>query len=364
MRVAPAIVPTDVERAQLVKWSHGRSTPQRLVLRAKIILLAADGLQNQEIADRLDTHPDTVSLWRSRFHSLGLDGILKDAPRPGRKAQVPKEVVDLILFKTINEKPPGATHWSTRTMAKAVNVSNATVHRVWALYRLQPHRIRTFKVSHDPQFAEKMRDVVGLYLDPPEKAAVFCVDEKTQIQALDRTQTILPIRPGLPESRTHDYKRNGQIDLFAALNVLDGTVITEFHRRHRHQEFLIFLRNIDEHVDPELDIHLVFDNLATHKHEKVKRWLARHPRFHIHLTPTGSSWLNQVERWFSELTGKRIRRGTFKNVRALTTAIREYVATYHENPRPFVWTAEPDDILRKVAKNRQLLVTAHQVSSW
>jgi transposase len=244
-------------------------------------------------------------------------------------------------------------------MAKAVNVSNATVHRVWALYRLQPHRIRTFKVSHDPQFAEKMRDVVGLYLDPPEKAAVFCVDEKTQIQALDRTQTILPIRPGLPESRTHDYKRNGQIDLFAALNVLDGTVITEFHRRHRHQEFLIFLRNIDEHVDPELDIHLVFDNLATHKHEKVKRWLARHPRFHIHLTPTGSSWLNQVERWFSELTGKRIRRGTFKNVRALTTAIREYIATYHENPRPFVWTAEPDDILRKVAKNRQLLVTAH-----
>lgn len=359
MRVAPTVVLADEERAQLTKWSHGRSTPQRLVLRSQIVLKAADGLLNQEIAEALGANPETVSRWRNRFHVNRLLGIEKDAPRPGRKPEIPQEVVDRILHKTLHEKPPGATHWSTRSMAKAVGVSNATVHRVWKLHRLQPHRVRTFKVSKDKHFAEKVRDIVGLYMNPPEKAAVFCVDEKTQIQALDRTQTILPIRPGLPESRTHDYKRNGRTDLFAALNMLDGTVLTQFHDRHRHQEFLVFLRAIDERVPSELDVHIVLDNLSVHKHKAVKRWLARHPRFHLHFTPTGSSWMNLVERWFKELTDKRIRRGTFSSVHELKKAILEFLDTYHENPRPFVWTAKADDILRKVAKTRHLLETGH-----
>jgi transposase len=359
MRVAPTIVLSEEERKQLLIWSRGRSTPYRLVLRAQIILKATEGLQNREIAALLDTEPDTISLWRRRFHVHRLGGIQKDAPRLGRKPEISQEVVERILQKTIHERPRGATHWSTRTMAKAVGVSRETVRRVWKLYRLKPHLTRTFKVSQDPEFATKIRDIVGLYLNPPEKAVVLSVDEKTQIQALDRTQTILPIRPDLPESRTHDYKRNWTIDLFAALNTLDATVVTEFHRRHRHQEFLIFLRSINERVPEDLDVHIILDNSGVHKHERVKRWLRRHPRFHFHFTPTGSSWMNLVERWFSELTQKRIRRGTFRNVRELINAIKEYLEVYLENPRPFVWTAKADDILRKVAKNRELLVSAH-----
>ena len=362
MRVAPQIVLSPDEREKLAKWSHGRSTPYRLVHRARIILKAADGLQNKEIAQSLDTNPDTVSLWRRRFHVLRLEGIRKDAPRPGRNPQIRPEVVDQILNKTLHEKPLGATHWSTRTMAKTVGVSRETVRRVWKDHRLKPHLTRNFKLSNDPRFAEKVRDVVGLYLNPPEKAAVLSVDEKTQIQALDRTQTILPIRPGLPEGRTqgtHDYRRNGTIDLFAALDVLTGTVVTEFHHRHRHQEFLMFLRTLDERVPPELDVHLILDNLSVHKHEKVKRWFRRHPRFHTHFTPTSASWINQVERWFSGLTQKRIRRGTFHNVRELVQAINEFVTVYHQDPRPFVWMAKADDILRKVAINRQLSMSAH-----
>lgn len=359
MRVAPTIVLSEEERTQLVKWSHGRSTPQRMVLRASIVLQATGGRQNREIAAALGTTTVTVGLWRHRFQACRLEGIRKDAPRPGRKPEISQVVVDEILRKTLHEKPRGATHWSTRSMAKAVGVSNATVHRVWKAHRLQPHRVRTFKLSRDPRFAEKVRDIVGLYLNPPEKAAVFCIDEKTQIQALDRTQTILPIRPGLPETRTHDYKRNGHIDLFAAFNVLDGTVITEFHQRHRHKEFLVFLRALDERVPTELDIHIVLDNLSAHKHERVEQWFGRHPRFHRHWTPTSSSWLNLVERWFRELTDKRIRRGTFDSVYELKQAILEFLETYHENPRPFVWTAATDDILRRVAKNKELLETLH-----
>jgi transposase len=359
MRLATPIALSVEEREELTRWSHGRSTPHRLVLRSRIILKAAEGMQNQDIARALGTHPDTVSLWRRRFHALRLDGIRKDAPRPGRMPRIPQEVVDSILRKTLNEKPRGATHWSTRTMAKAVGVSRETVRRVWVDHRLKPHLVRRFKLSRDPRFAEKVRDVVGLYLDPPEKAAVLSVDEKTQIQALDRTQTILPIRPGLPEGRSYDYRRNGTIDLFAALDTLTGTVVTEFHRRHRHQEFLVFLRTLDERVPPELDVHLILDNLSVHKHERVQRWFKRNPRFHVHFVPTGSSWMNMVERWFSELTQKRIRRGTFHNVPELIKAIREFLAVYHENPRPFVWTAKADDILRKVAINRQLSVSAH-----
>lgn len=359
MRVAPAIVLSSNEREQLLKWSRGRSTPHRLVLRARIVLGAAEGRQNKEIAATLGAEPDTVSLWRRRFHALRLEGIRKDAPRPGRKPEIPQETVDRILHKTLHEKPRGATHWSTRALAKEAGVSRETVRRVWKLYRLKPHLVRRFKVSKDPEFAEKVRDVVGLYLNPPEKAVVLCMDEKTQIQALDRTQTILPIRPGLPESRTHDYRRNGTVDLFAALNVLDATVVAEFHRRHRHKEFLVFLRTIDETVPEEFDVHVILDNYRTHKHDRVKRWLRRHPRFHFHFVPTGSSWLNLVERWFSELTQKRIRRGTFKNVPELIRAIKEFLEIYMEDPRPFVWTAKVDDILRKVAKNRELLVSPH-----
>lgn len=361
MRVAPRIELTDGEREQLVTWSRGRSTPHRLVLRASIVLQAAEGLENREIAANLGTNRHTVALWRRRFLLHRLNGMEKDAPRQGRKPRIPPEVVDTILHKTLYEKPRGATHWSTRSLGRAIGVSHTTVHRVWRAHRLQPHRVRTFKVSKDPRFAEKVREIVGLYLDPPQKAAVFCVDEKTQIQALDRTQTILPIRPGLPETRTHDYRRNGQTDLFAALNILDGTVITQFHRRHRHREFLVFLRTIDQSVDPGLEIHLVLDNLSAHKHGKVKRWFTLHPRFHTHFTPTGASWLNQVERWFSDLTQKRIRRGTFQNVRELVDGIKEYVETYHENPRPFLWTAKPDQILTKTAKNISIdpLDTAH-----
>jgi len=359
MRVAPPITLSSEEREELTRWSRGRSTPHRLVLRARIILRAADGQQNQDIAQALNTHPDTVSLWRRRFHALRLDGIRKDAPRPGRMPQIPQEVVDRILQKTLNEKPRGATHWSTRTMAKAVGVSRETVRRVWADHRLKPHLVRRFKLSRDPRFAEKVRDVVGLYLNPPEKAAVLSIDEKTQIQALDRTQTILPIRPGLPEGRSYDYRRNGTIDLFAALDTLTGTVVTEFHHRHRHQEFLVFLRTLDGRIPPELDVHLIMDNLSAHKHERVQQWFRRHPRFHVHFVPTGSSWLNMVERWFSELTQKQIRRGTFHNVPDLVKAINEFLETYHEDPRPFIWMAKADDILRKVAINRQLSVSAH-----
>jgi len=359
MRVAPSIILTPEERDELIRWSHGRSTPQRLILRANIVLNAADSLDNQTIAEKLETHPDTVSLWRRRFQWMRLEGISKDAPRPGRIPEIPQKVIDKILHKTLHEKPPGETHWSTRTMARTVGVSRETVRRVWKAHRLKPHLIRKFKISKDPCFPEKVRDVVGLYLNPPEKAVVLCVDEKTQIQALDRTQTILPIRPGLPESRTHDYRRNGTIDLFAALNALTGTVLTEFHHHHRHQEFLMFLRTIDETISQDLDIHLVLDNLQTHKHEQVKRWFQRHPRFYVHFVPTGSSWLNLVERWFGNLTEKRIRRGTFKSVRDLIKAIREFLSTYHENPHPFIWTAKADDILQKVALNRQLLMSAH-----
>jgi transposase len=359
VRVAPRIILTDAERRQLTTWSHGRTTPQRLVLRAGIVLRAAQGTENRTIAEEFHTDADTVARWRRRFLVHRLNGIQKDAPRPGRKPRLPSALVDRIVERTLREKPPGATHWSSRTLARAMGVSQSTVVRVWRMYHLKPHRIRTFKLSRDPKFVEKVRDVVGLYLSPPDKAVVLCVDEKTQIQALDRTQTILPIRPGLPESRTHDYRRNGRTDLFAAFNTLDGTVLTACHPRHRHQEFLLFLRAIDEHVPEELGIHIVLDNSSVHKEKSVVRWLRRHPRFHTHFTPTSSSWVNQVERWFDELTDKRIRRGTFKNVPELIRAIEEYVATYQQNPRPFVWTATPEEIFRKVAKNRELLDSAH-----
>jgi len=279
---------------------------------------------------------------------------VRDAPRPGRKPRIPQKLIDAIIDRTLHTKPQGATHWTTRTLAKEMKVSNFTIQKIWKAHGIQPHRTRSFKLSTDPQFNEKVRDVVGLYMNPPDKAIVICMDEKNGIQALDRSQTILPVRPGLPASRSYDYKRNGRIDPFAALNILDGTVITEFHRRHRHQEFMVFLRTIDECVPQELDVHMVMDNLGTHTQPDVKRWFARHPRFSLHFTPKGTSWINMVEAWLSILTKKQIRRNSFRNVNDVIRAVNEFVETYHENPRPFVWKVEAEGILRKVAKLREL----------
>jgi transposase len=357
MRIAPEVAFDSLDRQQLERWSHGRSTSARLVLRSKIILYAADGETNKQIARKLRVRQKTVALWRNRFITHGIDGISKDAPRPGRKPRISQNKVDEIIDRTLHTKPKGATHWSTRSLAKEVGVSRATVQRIWRSHRLQPHRERGFKLSSDPQFNEKVRDVVGLYMNPPDKAVVICMDEKSGIQALDRSQTLLPLRPGVLASRSWEYKRNGTIDLFAALNILDGKVVTQLHRKHRHQEFLIFLRTIDANVPEELEVHMVLDNYGTHTHPDVQRWLGRHLRFKLHFTPTDASWLNMVETWLSTLTAKQIKRNSFSGVRALTKAINEFVAEYQKNPHPFVWTANADDILRKIAKLRQLQST-------
>ena len=355
MRVATVITLTEQEFATLTTWSRGRSTPARLVLRAKIILAAAEGMKNQEIAAHCDTSKPTVIRWRKRFAEQRLAGIEQDAPRPGRMPSIEKEVVEEIIRKTTQEKPHAATQWSTRTMAKAVGVSKATVQRVWAAHGLKPHLSKTFKVSNDPRFAEKLVDVVGLYLNPPEHALVLSCDEKSQIQALDRTQKGLPIVPGRCGTMTADYKRNGTTTLFAALNVAEGLVIGECMPRHRHQEWIKFLKLIDASPDPTLDLHLIVDNYATHKHPKVQRWLARHPRFHVHFTPTSSSWLNLVERWFRDLTDKRLRRGTFHSVPQLIAAIEEYIEHHNEIDQGFQWTAKAEVILDKVRRARTAL---------
>ena len=355
MRRAPLIELRDEERKTLEAWSRGRSTPMRLVLRARIILAAAEGQRNEEIAADLETSKKTVSLWRTRFASDRLAGIEKDAPRPGRNPSIPTATVELILHKTTQEKPKAATHWSTRTMAKAVGVSKATVQRIWSANGLKPHLVKTFKVSNDRHFAEKLRDVVGLYLHPPEHALVLSCDEKSQIQALDRTQKGLPIHRGRCGTMTHDYKRNGTTTLFAAIDMVQGKVIGTCQPKHRHQEWLKFLQLIDAQTDPELDLHIIADNYATHKHSKVKAWLKKHPRFHMHFIPTRSSWLNVIERWFREITDKRIRRGTFKNVEQLIAAIQEFIEQHNSSPEPFVWTAKADHILAKVARARATL---------
>jgi len=358
MRVAATIVLASEERRQLERWSRGRSTPQRLVLRSKIVLLAAKGRTNKQIVGELDTNPVTVGRWRSRFALLRVDGIRKDAPRPGRKPRISASIVKKIVDTTLQERPQGETHWSTRTLAKRVGVSHMTVQRVWKLRNLQPHRTRSFKLSNDPEFEKKLVDVVGLYMKPPEKAVVFSVDEKPQVQALERKQAILPMQPNFPEGYPHDYKRNGTVDLFVALNILDGTVVTQFHNRHRHQEFLSFLRMLDDATPSKLDVHVVLDNLSAHT-AAVDRFSKRHPRFHFHYTPTGASWLNLVESWLSNLTNKRLRRGSFANVPALKRAIKEFIETYNSHAKPFVWTKDADEILRKVRKIQHLLVTGH-----
>jgi transposase len=355
MKTAPMIVLADDERRTLTRWSRGRSTPARLVLRAKIVLAAAEGKTNETIAAELHTSKPTVGRWRSRFAASRIAGIEKDAARPGRTPSIPAETVTRIVRMTTQEKPPAATHWSTRSMAKAAGVSKATVQRIWAAHGLKPHLTRTFKLSNDPHFEEKLLDVVGLYLDPPEHALVLCADEKTSIQALDRTQRGLPIHHGRPGTMTHDYKRNGTTTLFAAIEMTEGKLIGTCMSKHRHQEWIKFLKQIDAETPADLDLHLIVDNYATHKHPAVQRWLKRHKRFHMHFTPTSSSWLNLVERWFREITDNRIRRGTFRSVEQLIQAIMDYIEQHNRSPKPFVWTAKADEILAKVQRARKVL---------
>jgi transposase len=343
------------DRELLTSLVQSGRTAQRVALRARIVLGAADGRSNNGLAQELGITRPTVLLWRHRYKQAGVPGLLKDAPRPGRRKRIPVKKVEAILTDTLHTTPRDATHWSTRTMARVHGVSSATVQRLWRAHGLQPHRSRTFKLSRDPDFVKKMRDVVGLYLNPPEKALVFCADEKSQIQALDRTEPILPLRPGIPAQQTHDYVRHGTTTLFAALNVLDGSVIGACKSRHRHSEFISFLNQIDRATPRRREIHLILDNYRTHKHAAVIEWLEAHERFHLHFIPTSSSWLNLIERWFAEITRKRIRRGTFRNVRALEIAIRKYLAENNRSPRPFVWTATAADIMRKIRRCKEAL---------
>jgi transposase len=316
-------------------------------------------MQNQHIATKLRISRPTVQLWRVRFLDLRLDGLDKDAPRPGRLPSISPEKTQAVVEATLHTHPPNATHWSTRTMAKAQGLSEATIRRIWKQHNLKPHLTKTFKLSRDRQFVEKLADVVGLYLNPPDKALVLCVDEKSQIQALDRTQPGLPMKKGRLGTVTHDYKRHGTTTLFAALSMLDGKVIGDCVPRHRHQEFIRFLKKIDDETPGDLALHLIVDNYATHKHPRVKAWLGRHPRFHLHFTPTSGSWLNLVERWFRDLTDKRIRRGSFQSVQALTAAINEYISNHNQNPHVFVWTASTERILAKVRISKEALDALH-----
>jgi transposase len=340
---------TDDERAQLESWARRRTSAQALALRSRIVLFAADGLNNTEIAERLGVHRPMVRKWRSRFAEDRLDGLC-DEPRPGRPRTISDDQVEEVIVKTLETTPKGATHWSTRSMAREVGLTQSAVLRIWRAFGLQPHRQETWKLSKDPQFVDKVRDVVGLYLNPPERAVVLCVDEKSQIQALDRTAPILPMLPGVPERATHDYKRSGTSSLYAALDITTGKVIGRLHSRHRAIEFKKFLQTIDREVPAELAVHLVLDNSSTHKTPTIQRWLAAHPRFALHFTPTSSSWLNLVERWFAELTSKKLRRGAHRSVRSLNTDIRAWIDTWNDSPRPFVWTKTADQILESIAR--------------
>jgi transposase len=359
MRIAERIILSPEERSTLETWEKGRTIPLRLVQRARIIRLASDGMQNQDVAREARVSCPTVHLWRQRFLALRLPGLEKDAPRPGRIPRISARKVRAVVEATLHTTPPQATHWSTRTMAKAQGVSESTIRRIWKQHNLKPHRVETFKLSRDKRFIEKLHDVVGLYLNPPDKALVLCVDEKSQIQALDRTQPLLPLRPGIPARQTHDYKRNGTTTLFAALSMLDGKVIGHCMPRHRHQEFIRFLKRIDTDTPARLDLHLIADNYGTHKHPRVVSWLKRHPRFHLHFIPTSSSWLNMVERWFREITDKRLRRGTFENERVLIKAIMDYIDNHNQNPKAFVWTAPVEAIMKKIAINKEALDALH-----
>ena len=337
------------ERTELEGLSRRRKTAQGLARRARIVLAAADGLENKTIAARIGSDPNTVGKWRRRFAERGLDG-LYDEPRPGAPRRIDDDAIAETIRKTLEETPPGATHWSLRSMARATGYAPSTIHRIWHAFGLQPHRSETFKLSTDPFFVDKVRDIVGLYLAPPERALVLCVDEKSQIQALDRSQPLLPMRPGQAERRSHDYKRHGTTSLFAALDVATGKIIGRCFPRHRAKEFLRFLRQIEAHVPADLDVHLVMDNYATHKTPAIQRWLAKRPHWHVHFTPTGASWLNQVERFFADLSERQIRRGVHRSTEELEAAIVSYIETVNQNPRPFIWTKSADDILAAIQR--------------
>jgi transposase len=350
-RPKPELVLTADERQTLTTWASRPKSTQRLALRARIVLACADEPSNKAVAARLGVCGATVGTWRSRFVARRLEG-LTDEPRPGAPRTVTDADVERVVTRTLETRPANATHWSTRGMAKAAGMSQSAVSRIWRAFGLKPHRAETFKLSADPYFVEKVRDVVGLYLSPPERAIVLSVDEKSQVQALDRTQPVLPMTPAQAERGTHDYVRHGTTSLFAALNVATGAVIGKCHRRHRHQEFLRFLDHLDATLprDPGVSIHLILDNYATHKTPAVKRWLLRHPEYHLHFIPTSSSWLNQVERFFAEITEKRIRRGVFRSVPALEKAIADYLAEHNADPKPFAWVADADSILDRIKK--------------
>jgi len=348
----PALNLADGQRDVLARLSRSTTAPHREVQRAQALLLAGDGVANTSVGAEVGVSPMTVKAWRECFEREGLKGLGQVQPGRGRKPSIAAETVEEIVHATLHEKPRGETHWSCRSMAKAKGVSPATVQRIWSARNIQPHRVKTFKLSNDKRFEEKLIEIVGLYLNPPDQAAVLCIDEKSQIQALDRTQPSLPMKPGRAGTMTHAYKRNGTTTLFAALDVLTGKVIGQCLPRHRHQEFLKFLRTIDAEVPAGLQIHLILDNYGTHKHANVKKWLAKHPRFHLHFTPTSSSSLNMVERWFGELTDKAIRRGVFHSVPDLIAAIETYLKANNKNPEPFVWTATAEHILEKVRRGR------------
>lgn len=358
MRVALAVHLSSEQRAELHRLVRHRTTPLRVVERCRIVLLAGEGWQDIEIARQLEVAPRMAARWRGRFLSLGVAGLLKDAPRPGRTPTIGAAIVAEVVKKTTESAPAKAAHWSRSTMAREVGISDSSVGRIWRAHGLKPHRVESFKISNDPNFADKLDDIVGLYLNPPEHALVLSVDEKSQIQALDRTQPGLPMKKGRGQTMTHDYKRNGTTTLFAALNTATGEVYGLCQQRHRHQEWLKFLRLIDQTVAAEKQIHIICDNYATHKHPTVERWLSKHKRFHVHFTPTSASWLNMIERFFRDLTENRIRRGIFRDLEQLIIAIGDYIDKHNAHPKPFIWTAKANDILQKVTRARATMINA------
>ena len=358
-RPKQALTLTEEERARLESLAHRSRSQPLLARRARVILVCAEGLDNKAAAKKLRCSAGMIGKWRARFLKQRVEG-LHDEPRPGSPRKISDEQVEKVIIQTLETTPRGQTHWSTRELAKVTGMSRMAISRIWRAFGLQPHRTETFKLSPDPLLIEKVRDIVGLYMNPPDRAWVLCVDEKSQIQALDRTQPMLPMRPGQVERRTHDYKRNGTTSLFAALELKTNRVIGQLHRRHRSQEFRSFLDTIEANVPADLDIHIVMDNYGTHKTASIRNWFAKRPRFHMHFTPTYGSWINLVERWFAEITNKRIRRGIFRSVKELEAAIREYIAVHNKNPKPFVWTKTADEILASMARFAQRTTAAQQ----
>lgn len=359
MKTSRQLPVSEQDQRVLERLVKSRNTPQKVVLRSRIVLMSAVGTSTSMIMRELQTTAPTITRWRTRYVADGVPGLLKDRTRPGRRRRIDAAQVRGVIERTLHETPPHATHWSTRTLAASTGLSAATIQRIWKAHGLKPHLVRTFKLSRDPHFVDKLHDVVGLYLNPPDHALVLSVDEKSQIQALDRTQPGLPMKPGRAGTMTHDYKRHGTTTLFAALNILNGKVIGQCLSRHRHQEFLRFLPTIERETPRELDLHLIVDNYATHSHPEVKAWLEKHPRFNLHFTPTSASWLNLVERWFAKITQQRIRRGVFKSVPALVQAITDYLEANNANPKPFTWTASVQTILSKVKKANEALESLH-----